>query len=92
MARRALREDDIDLKSLLDRASADCDGVVVRRSNGDEIAVLPAQELRSLRETLHLFSSPANGKRLLDSLASVRRGEGVRMTLAELRADVGLDD
>lgn len=38
---------------------------------------LPARELRSLKETVHLLRSPRNAARLLRALARSRAGEEV---------------
>ena len=49
-------------------------------------ALLPADELAGLMETAHLLRSPANARRLMSAL----RGKGKRMSMADLRREVGL--
>ena len=53
--------------------------------------MLPADELSSLMETAHLLRSPRNAERLLGALDRARKGDGVPMTLEELRAQAGDD-
>jgi antitoxin YefM len=50
--------------------------VILQRRGHEDLALLPARELRSLRETSHLLSSPRNAARLLEAIAQSRAGEG----------------
>jgi antitoxin YefM len=50
--------------------------VILRRRGHEDLALLPAHELRSLRETAHLLRSPANAARLLTALARSRGDTG----------------
>ena len=59
--------------------------LIVERRGREELAVLPAEELRSLQETAHLLRSPANAARLLAALTRSRRGKGSKVTLARLQ-------
>jgi antitoxin YefM len=49
--------------------------VIVRRRGHEDLALLPAHELRSLKEIAHLLRSPANAARLLTALARSRGSE-----------------
>ena len=69
----------------------DADAVVVRRQDGNDVAVIPADELRSMEETLYLLSSRTNARRLFDAMDASERGEGERMTVEELLERVGID-
>lgn len=80
------------LKDLMDHVRAHRDAVIIRRRNGGDVALIAADELSSLIETLHVFRSPNNAHRLLESLEQAKRGEGKRMTVQQLRAEFGLDD
>jgi antitoxin YefM len=64
---------------------------VIRRRGHEDMALIPADELASLRETAYLLRSPANAARLLSALNHGRRGKGKRVTLETLRAELGLD-
>jgi antitoxin YefM len=48
------------LASLFEQIITDRQVVIVRRRGGDDIALLPADELESLMETAYLLRSPAN--------------------------------
>ncbi|WP_223650121.1 type II toxin-antitoxin system Phd/YefM family antitoxin [Hymenobacter psoromatis] len=57
----------------------------------ETMALLPAAELSAMQETLHLFSSRANTRALLDAMDAAERGEGVVFaSVAELRQQLGL--
>ena len=56
------------LASLLDRIEQEnAVGLITRRGHKD-IAILPADELTALTESLHLLRSPENAKRLFAAL------------------------
>ncbi len=78
------------LASYLDKAIDDREVIIVHRRNADDVAIIAADELESLMETAHLFGSPRNAQLLLAALDRALRGEGREMTLAQLRAEVGL--
>lgn len=65
---------------------------VIQRRGHEDMALIPADELSSLRETAYLFRSPANAARLLAALTRARRGKSKRQDLAALRAELGLDE
>jgi antitoxin YefM len=83
----ALREN---LASFLDRVVDDREIVVVKRRGARDVAIIAADELAGLEETAYLLRSPANAKRLLESLSEMDRGRGKKMTVEELRRSVGL--
>ena len=64
---------------------------VIRRRGHEDMALIPADELSSLRETAYLLGSPANAARLLSALNSARRGRGRPVTLDALRKELGLE-
>jgi antitoxin YefM len=65
--------------------------VVIKRRGHEDMALIPADELSSLRETAYLLGSPANAARLLSALNSARRGRGRPITLDALRKELGLE-
>lgn len=67
----------------LDRVLADRSELVVTRQNREPVVILPLAELESLRETLHLLSTPANADHLLRSIGELERGDGVERQLSE---------
>lgn len=79
------------LSSLIDRVIRDGEKVIIRRRQGDAVALISAPELASLVETVHLLRSPKNAERLLAAMERSRHGEGKPESLDELRRDLGLD-
>jgi len=66
--------------------------VVIRRRGAEDVALVSAAELRSLRETAHLLRSPRNAERLLKALARARARRERPQSLRSLRREVGLDE
>jgi len=85
----ALREN---LASYLDRVVDDREVVVVKRRGARDVAIIAADELAGLDETAHLLRSPANARRLLESIRELDRGKGRKMTIKELRGSLGLNE
>ena len=57
------------------------------------MALLPAEELRAMQETLHLLSSRANARALFEAMDQAERGEGTRFaSVAALRQHLQLGD
>jgi antitoxin YefM len=52
--------------------------VVITRNRDQAVVMLSLAEYESLQETAHLLRSPANAKRLLDSLDAIKRGRLIR--------------
>jgi antitoxin YefM len=66
--------------------------VIIKRRGHQDMAILPADELESLRETAYLLRSPKNARRLLEAIARAVQGEGEEFNRAALSAELGLDD
>jgi antitoxin YefM len=62
---------------------------VIQRRGHEDMALIPADELESLRETAYLLRSPANAVRLLAALSRGRRTQTPPQDLAELRKELG---
>jgi antitoxin YefM len=56
----------------------------IKTKQGD-VELVNAAEIESLREFHHLFSSPANAKRLMQSIENTRKGDVVDVSLEKLR-------
>jgi antitoxin YefM len=79
------------LASFLDQVVDDQEAVIVRRKGRRDVALVPASEWASLAETAYLLRSPKNARRLLAAMRRAERGEGITMTLEQLRREVGLE-
>ena len=80
------------LAELLDRVTEDREPVVITRRGHEPVALIAADELDSLIETVHLLRSRTNAERLLTSLARAKAREGTPTDFATLQAELGLDD
>ena len=71
------------LKAVMDRVVADKVPIAVTRQRGEGVVMISASEWSSIAETLYLLQSPANAKRLLESIAELDAGKGVEHELIE---------
>lgn len=78
------------LASVLDNVVDDNETWIVKRARRGDVALVPAHEWRSMQETVHLLSSPANAQRLRQAREEIEQGSSAHMTLNELRTHVGL--
>ncbi len=67
----ALREN---LAKVMDEVCASASHVIVTRQNAQPVVMISLEEFRGMEETLHLLRSPANAKRLLESIAEADAG------------------
>ncbi len=80
-----------DLAKLCDAATRDNEVVIITRRGAEDVALVSAAELRSLRETAHVLRSPRNAERLLRALARARTRKEKPQSVRSLRREVGLD-
>ena len=52
--------------------------VIITRNRDQAVVMLSLAEYESLEETAHLLRSPANAKRLLDSIDAIKSGKVIR--------------
>ncbi len=78
------------LAALLDDVVNNRDIVIIQRRGAEDVALIAADELQSLLETVHLLRSPANAERLLAALARARQRSGTPQSVDDLRREVGL--
>ena len=80
------------LADLWDQVENSREAALIQRRGHEEMALIPADELASLRETAYLLRSPKNAARLLAALARARRGRTRAKDLATLRRELGLSE
>jgi len=78
------------LAALLDDVVNNRDIVIIQRRSGEDVALIAADELQSLLETVHLLRSSANAERLLAALTRARQRNGTPQSIDDLRREVGL--
>jgi len=80
------------LASLWDEVESSREPAVIQRRGHEDMALIPADELASLRETAYLLRSPQNAARLLAALTRARRGRTKASDLSALRHELGLSE
>ncbi len=73
------------LATLWDQVEDSREAAVIQRRGHEDMALIPADELSSLRETAYLLRSPENAVRLLSALTRARRGRTKATDLTALR-------
>jgi antitoxin YefM len=80
------------LAELLEHVTADREPVIITRRGHEPVALIAADELDALIETVHLLRSRTNAERLLTSLARAKAQIGTPSSPATLQAELGLGD
>lgn len=78
------------LNVLLDRVINDREIIYIKSQSGDNVALIAADELQSLLETMHLLRSPKNAERLLNAISRARANVEDSQTPDDLRKELGL--
>jgi antitoxin YefM len=78
------------LAKILREAEERQEPVIIRRRGREDMALVPADELRSLEETAHLLRSPKNAQRLLQALKKALDDAGTPESSSTLRSELGL--
>ena len=78
------------LATLWDEVEVSREAAIIQRRGHDDMALIPADEIASLRETAYLLRSPANAARLLAALTRARRGRTKSIDLTTLRRELGV--
>ena len=78
------------LAALCNEVTANREVVIIHRRGAEDVALIAAEELSGLLETVHLLRSPANAERLLTALARARQRTLSPQSLDELRREVSL--
>lgn len=79
------------LAEIWDQVEDTQEPAILRRRGHQDMALIPADELESLRETAHLLRSPKNARRLLEAIARALAGDVTTMTPAQLRRDLDVE-
>lgn len=80
------------LAKFLDKVVEDREMVVIQRRGHEDVAMISADELNSLLETLYLLRSPKNAERLLTALERSRAKTELPQSLEAFKVEVGLED
>ncbi len=79
------------LAKVLREAEERQEPIIITRRGHEDMALIPADELRSLEESAHLLRSPKNAQRLLHALQQALEDAGVSGSPESLRTQFGLE-
>ena len=79
------------LAKVLREAAERQEPVIITRRGHEDMALIPAEELRSLEESAHLLRSPKNARRLLQALQRALEDGGISDSPESLRTQFGLE-
>ena len=65
------------LAKTLDSVRDDCEPVIITRGRSPSYVLMTLNLYESMDATAYLLSSPANAEALRESIAQLRRGEGI---------------
>lgn len=65
------------LASTMNQVCDDHTPVIITRNRDQSVVMLSLEDYESLEETAYLMRSPANAKRLLESIHALESGQGV---------------
>ncbi len=69
------------LASTMDKVCSDHAPVIITRNRDQSVVMLSLADFEALEETAYLLRSPANAKRLLESLHSLEAGQGITRSI-----------
>ncbi|MCL2787878.1 MAG: type II toxin-antitoxin system prevent-host-death family antitoxin [Micrococcales bacterium] len=72
------------LAATFDAVVNDAEETIVTRAGHEPVVLISLDEYSSMRETAYLMRSPANARRLLESIAELEAGAGTPRELVEV--------
>ena len=78
------------LAALCDKVASSHEPIIIHRRGAKDVALVNANELRSLTETAHLLRSPKNAQRLIAALVRARGRDLPAETVETLRREFRL--
>ncbi len=72
------------LANTMDRVCFDHDPVIITRNRDQAVVMISLEDYESLQETAYLLRSPANARRLMESIAELENGKGIKKQIQEL--------
>ena len=79
------------LRALWDEVVSTREPIFITRRGAENVALISADELSSIMETVHLLRSPENTKRLLTALNRAYENSVQPSSLEELKKELGIE-
>lgn len=70
-------------KTMNDVIEAHAPITITRTKGKGDVVIMSLEEYESLQETFYLLKSPKNAERLLESIAHLEKGKGLKKELTE---------
>ncbi len=77
---------------LMDKVVDDADVVVIERRGQPRVAMISADELERMQETLYILRSPENVRRINEGIEEGKRGKIKAQSVQEIRSEFGLPE
>jgi len=71
------------LAKTMDRVCDEHEPIIITRNRGEAVVLMSLSDFNAEEETRYLLQSPANAKRLLESIARLKAGLGVEHELID---------
>ena len=71
------------LASTMEDVCNDHAPVIITRKSEDPVVMMSLEDYNAMKETTYLLRSPANARKLLESIAELEDGEGTERELLE---------
>ena len=71
------------LAKTMDRVCSEHEPIIITRNRGEAVVLMSLADYNAEEETRYLLQSPANAKRLLESIARLKAGLGVEHELID---------
>jgi len=71
------------LARTMEKVCEDHHPVIITRKGEGAVVMLSLEDYQAMEETAYLLRSPANARRLLESIAELERGNGIERELIE---------
>jgi antitoxin YefM len=78
-------------RALWDEVISTREPIIITRRGAENVALISADELSSMMETVHLLRSPENVRRLLDALKRAYEDSVQPSSLEELKRELGVE-
>ena len=71
------------LAKTMEKVCRDHDPVIITRKREAAVVMISLEDFHAMEETAYLLRTPANARRLLESIAELEAGKGVERDLIE---------